>query len=58
MYRILGYTADLKGAHKCLIHTHHGTSIVKLPTVVGGREQGHQLPLGKEFVSILHHLNR
>lgn len=26
---------DLEGAHKGLIHTHHGTSIVKLSTVVG-----------------------
>ena len=46
----------LEGAHQCLVHTHHGSSIVKLPTVVGSREEGHQLTLGKELVAILYHL--
>ena len=48
--------AHLEGAHKGLVHRHHGASVVKLPAVVGGREEGDQLSLGKELVAILHHL--
>ena len=33
------------------------TSVVKLAAVVGGGEEGDQLALCKEFVTILHHLN-
>lgn len=47
---------DLEGAHEGLVHTHHGTSIVKLATVVGGREECHQLPFGKELVAIFYNL--
>jgi len=46
----------LEGAHERLVHAHHPASVVKLPAVVGGREEGHQLPLGKELVAVLHHL--
>ena len=47
---------DLKATHERLVNRHHGTSVVKLPAVVGGREQRHQLPSGEELVPILHHL--
>lgn len=46
----------LKGAHESLIDAHHGAGVVKLPAVVGGREQGDQLTLGKEFIAVLHDL--
>lgn len=46
----------LEGAHQRLIHTHHAPGIVKLAAVVGSREQRHQLPLGKELVTIFNHL--
>lgn len=34
------------------------TGIVKFTAVVGRREQGHQLALGKELVAVLHDLVR
>lgn len=43
---------NLEGAEKCLIYTHHGTSIVEFTTVVGGRKECHQMSLRKEFVSV------
>ncbi len=46
----------LKRAHERLINTHHGARIFKLATVVGRREDCHQLPLGKEFIALLDHL--
>ena len=48
--------AHLEGAHESLVNAHHGAGIVELPAVVGRREDGHQLPLGKELVAILNHL--
>lgn len=51
--RVLLY---LEGAHQRFIHAHHAPSIVKLAAVVGSREQRHQLPLGKELVTIFNHL--
>lgn len=47
---------DLKWTHQRLIHAHHSTRILKLPTVVGSTENCHQLPLRKELVSLLYHL--
>ena len=32
------YFPDLKGTHQGFIHTHHSSSIIKLPTVVRSRE--------------------
>ena len=49
-------TIYLEGAHQCLVYTHHAPGIVKLPAVVGGGEQGDQLPLGEKLVPILHDL--
>lgn len=46
----------LEGAHQGFIHAHHATCIVKLPTVVGSWEQGHQLPLSKELITVFYHL--
>mmetsp|Transcript_11461 Transcript_11461/g.20687 ORF Transcript_11461/g.20687 Transcript_11461/m.20687 type:complete len:342 (+) Transcript_11461:1304-2329(+) len=47
---------DLEGAHQGLIDTHHGPTVVKLPTVVGRGEDGDQLPLREELVSIFNNL--
>jgi len=46
----------LKGAHKGLVNTHHASCIVKLPAVVGGREQRDQLSLGKELITVFNNL--
>lgn len=50
------YITNLEGTHESLVHAHHGSSVIKLSTVVGCREEGDQLPLGKELISILHNL--
>ena len=50
------HMAHLERAHEGLIYTHHGSSIVKLSTVVGRREYCHKLSLGKELVAIFYHL--
>ena len=47
---------DLEGAHERLVDRHHAAGVVELATVVGRREQRHQLPLGEELVPVLHHL--
>jgi len=47
---------DLKRAHQGLINAHHSPTIVKLSAIVGGTENGNQLPLGKELVPILYDL--
>jgi hypothetical protein len=46
----------LEGAHECLVDAHHGAGVLKLAAVVGRRENGHQLALGKELVALLDHL--
>ena len=46
----------LERTHECFINTHHTPSIVELPAVVGGREQGHQLTFCKELVAVLNNL--
>lgn len=46
----------LKGAQQALVHAHHGAGIVEFTTVVRGGEQGDQLPLRKELVSVLYDL--
>lgn len=46
----------LKGAHEGLVHTHHAACVVKLPAVVGGWEQGHQLSFGKELITVFNNL--
>jgi len=53
---LLRWFKDLETAHEGIIHAHHGTRIIKLSTIVGSTEQGHELPLGKEFVPILYNL--
>ena len=53
---LIGEWSHLKWAHQSLIHTHHCTGIVKFATVVWSREQRHQLTLGKELITVLHHL--
>ena len=46
----------LERAQQAFVNTHHGSSVVKLATVVGGAEERHQLSLGEEFVTVLHYL--
>ena len=53
---LLRWLQDLEGAKETLIHAHHGPCIVKLSAVVRRREQGHELALGEELVSVLHNL--
>merc|ERR1712176_117661 len=43
---LLAGLEDLEGAHERLVHRHHAASVVELAAVVGGREEGDQLPLG------------
>ena len=45
-------TGDLEGAHECLVDWHHPASVVKLPAVVGGREQGHLRKISFQFFNI------
>ena len=47
---------DLERTHQSVIDTHHSTSIVKLSTVVGSREDGDELSLGEELISVLDNL--
>lgn len=46
----------MKGTHERLVHRHHAARVVKLATVVGRREEGHQLAFGEKLIPILHHL--
>lgn len=48
----------LEGTHESVVHTHHGTGVVELAAVVGSTEQSDELPLGEEFVAVLHDLVR
>lgn len=53
---LLTWFEDLEGAHERLVHRHHSAGVVKLAAIVWRREQGHELPLGKELVSIFDYL--
>jgi hypothetical protein len=55
---LLRWLQDLEGADQILIDAHQGSGIVELPAIVGSREDGNQLPLREEFVSLLNHLMR
>lgn len=46
----------LEGTHECLVHAHHGSSVIKLSTIVRSWEKSNQLSLGKELISILNNL--
>lgn len=48
--------AHLEGTHEGLVHAHHCPSIVKLSTIVGRWEESDKLSLGKELITVLHHL--
>jgi len=43
---------NLERTHQRIIHSHHGTRIIKLSTIVGCRKHRHQFAIGKEFVSV------
>ena len=47
---------DLKRTHERLVNTHHGTRIIELSAIVGGRKESHKLSPSKELVSILYNL--
>lgn len=42
----------LERAEQRLVNAHHCTSVVELSTVVGCAEEGDQLALGKELVTV------
>merc|ERR1719229_68317 len=46
----------LKRAHQSLVYRHHCTRIVKFAAIVWCTEEGDQLALGEEFVSIFNNL--
>ena len=46
----------LEGAHQCLVHRHHPPGVIKLSTVVGGREQRDELPFGEKLVTVFDNL--
>ena len=48
----IGRLENLEGAHEFLVDGHHGSGIVDA-TVVGRREQRHQLTLGEELVTVI-----
>lgn len=47
---------NLERTQQTLIHTHHGTCIIKLAAVIRSAEQGHKLSFAKELVAVLHNL--
>lgn len=51
-----GPSTNLERAEQTLVDAHHGTRIVKLPTVVRCTKQGDKLAFGEELVSVLDHL--
>ena len=55
---LLGWLEDLEGAHEAVVDAHHRARIVELAAIVGCREDGDQLPLGKELVAVLDDLVR
>jgi len=53
---LLSWLQNLEGAHQGLVHSHHGTCIIELSTVVGSTEQSHELSLSEELVAVFHDL--
>lgn len=49
-------SSHLERAEQALVHTHHGSSIVEFSAVVRCTEQGHELALGEELVTVFHDL--
>lgn len=47
---------NLERAKQTLVHAHHSSRVVKLSAVVWCTEQGHELTLGEELVSIFNDL--
>ena len=46
----------LEGAGEILFDVHHGSTVVELSTIVGGREDSDQLLLCEKLVSVLNDL--
>mmetsp|Transcript_50943 Transcript_50943/g.134763 ORF Transcript_50943/g.134763 Transcript_50943/m.134763 type:complete len:310 (-) Transcript_50943:693-1622(-) len=55
---LVGGLEDTEGAHQALVHRHHRARVVKLAAVVGGGEDGDELPVGEELVAVLDDLVR
>lgn len=55
---VRGRADDLEGAHQSIRHRHHRPRVIKLSAVIGRREDGDQLAVGLELVTVLHHLMR
>ena len=47
---------NLKGTHQSVIHSHHGSSIVKLSTVVWSGEYSYQFTVSEELITIFDNL--
>ena len=58
MVRVTEETTNLERTQQALVNAHHGTGIVEFATVVGSTEQGDQLALGEELVTVFHDLVR
>jgi len=56
LFTLVSRLEDLERAHQRVVHGHHGSGVVELAAIVGRREEGDQLALGKELVPILHDL--
>lgn len=48
--------AYLKRTHKGFVNGHHSACVIELAAIIWGAEKRHQLPLGKEFVTIFNYL--
>ena len=47
---------NLERAGQIFLYLHHGAAVVELPTIVRGRENGHQLLLVEELIPVFHNL--
>ena len=55
---LLGWLQNSERAHEALIDGHHCARIIELATIIGRREDGHELPVGEELVAVLDDLVR
>jgi hypothetical protein len=50
------WTDDLKGTDQIRIDRHDGSSVIELATIIGSTEDGYQLTIRLELVTILDNL--
>ena len=53
---LIHWFQNLERAHQIRVHTHHGSSVVELATIVRSGEDGDQLPPREKLVAILYDL--